>query len=324
MDPWATEYGSTLQQDPDDDAAPEVDVSVEVAPDQWAPLDPAPLPRPRSIAFVDGTQRLEANVNLEEDGETFYGVLATLAIGAVRSEAGSMTFEPPLVHRTLALGDGQRLFSLLGAEAHQAFIIPGGLSDLIFQPHLSDRPALEGVRDAVDSKRRDLETQFGQQLVARGESLVVMDGPLRLFPTTLTDMVGYMKTMHRQYLPPECRAIPGQLGPRQRSPLFVIPGRVTRFSWYLRLSTPRSIDHSLAGVVRLETVVDVGVARAREIADLTTLYLPGFASPRERDPRAPQNLLPIGGLETRLRHEMGDQAWVRRSIERYLYQQIAS
>lgn len=325
MDPWATEYGSTVQTDgEDEESSPEVDVNVEIPAAEWGPIDPALLPRPTSIAFVDGTQRVEANITLEEEGETFFGVMATLAIGAVRSEPGSMTFETPMVHRTLALGDGERLFTVFGGESVQPFLVPGGLRDLEFIPSPSDKPGMEGVRDAIDSKRRDLETQFGQQLVARGERLVVMDGPLRLFPTPLTDMVGYMKTMHRQYLPTECRAVPGQLRARQRSPLFLIPGRVSRYSWYLRLTNPRPIDHSLAGVVRLETVTEIGIARARELADLTTLYLPDFASPRERDPRAPQNLLPIGGLEARLRHEMGDQAWVRRAIERYLYQQAAN
>jgi hypothetical protein len=34
-----------------------------------------------------------------------------------------------------------------------------------------------------------------------------------------------------------------------------------------------------------------------------------------RDARAPQNLLPIGALETRLRHRLGDPLLLRRSIE---------
>ncbi len=39
----------------------------------------------------------------------------------------------------------------------------------------------------------------------------------------------------------------------------------------------------------------------------------------QHDPRAPQNLVPIGALEKRLRHEMGDSVWLRRTIEDYLY-----
>ncbi|MSQ23633.1 MAG: hypothetical protein EXR58_03630 [Chloroflexi bacterium] len=324
IDPWATDYGAAVQTEDEVESQPDVDVTVEMAPTEWRPITPNPLPRPRSIAFVDGTQRLEAHVTLEEEGETFFGVMATLAIGAVRAEHTAMTFEEPLVHRTLALGDGQRLFAALGGAAVEPLTIHGGSQDLKFIPRPSKKPALEGVRDAIDSQRRDLETQFGQRLIARGEPLVVMDGPLRLFPTPHTDLVGYMKTIHRRYLPPECAPILPQLRARERSPLFLILGRTSRYSWYLRLTNPRAIDHSLAGVVRLETVAEIGIERAKELADQTTLYLPDFASPRERDPRAPQNLLPIGGLETRLRHEMGDPAWVRRAIEQYLFQQAAS
>jgi hypothetical protein len=48
---------------------------------------------------------------------------------------------------------------------------------------------------------------------------------------------------------------------------------------------------------------------------MVSYNLPRFASQPQHDPRAPQNLLPIGGLERRLRHEMGDSAFIRRAIE---------
>lgn len=325
MDPWSTEYGSALQTDAAlDETPPDVDPNVEIPVSDWRPLSPGLVSRPGSIAFVDGTQRMEANVTIEEEGETFFGVMASFAVGAVTAEAGAIRFEEPIVHRTLALGDGPRLFSTLGGEAVQPLRVSGGLRDLEFIPRLSDKPALEGVRDAIDSQRRDLERQFGDRLVARGEPLVIMDGPLRLYPAPHADLVGYMKTIHRHYLPAECAGVLGGLQAGQRSPLFMILGQASRYSWYLRLTPRRPIDHSLAGVVRLETVAQIGLERARELADQTTEMLPGYASPRERDPRAPQNLLPIGGLEARLRHEMGDQAWVRRAIERYLFLQMAS
>jgi hypothetical protein len=33
-----------------------------------------------------------------------------------------------------------------------------------------------------------------------------------------------------------------------------------------------------------------------------------------RDPRSPQNLLPVGALETALTHRLGDRRWVGRLI----------
>jgi hypothetical protein len=49
-----------------------------------------------------------------------------------------------------------------------------------------------------------------------------------------------------------------------------------------------------------------------------------FASDATRDRRAPQNLLPIGGLEARLKHLLGDPAVVRRAIEAQLHSEVTA
>jgi hypothetical protein len=53
---------------------------------------------------------------------------------------------------------------------------------------------------------------------------------------------------------------------------------------------------------------------ARQLADETATRLPAFVPSRARDPRAPQNLLPIGALEQHLRHRLGDARLIRRKI----------
>jgi hypothetical protein len=58
-----------------------------------------------------------------------------------------------------------------------------------------------------------------------------------------------------------------------------------------------------------------GLAAAQRTADLTGAILPRFAPSPARDPRAPQNLFPIGALESVLRHRLGDPALVRRALE---------
>ena len=55
-----------------------------------------------------------------------------------------------------------------GAEL-EPITIDGGSNKLCFIPHPSDKSGPEGVRDAIDSKRRELEMQVGQSLVAHGE-----------------------------------------------------------------------------------------------------------------------------------------------------------
>ena len=50
------------------------------------------------------------------------------------------------------------------------------------------------------------------------------------------------------------------------------------------------------------------------LADLSAVTLPRFASTPYKDPRAPQNLTPIAGLERRLRGMLGDQRLLLRAL----------
>ena len=56
--------------------------------------------------------------------------------------------------------------------------------------------------------------------------------------------------------------------------------------------------------------------RAVALADLTCLALPAYASQRHKDSRAPQNLVPVGALEHRLRHVLGDPRLLERHLRR--------
>ena len=55
-------------------------------------------------------------------------------------------------------------------------------------------------------------------------------------------------------------------------------------------------------------------AAVTALADLTARVLPPLASTPHKDPRAPQNLVPIGGLERQLRHRLGDQRLLYRAL----------
>jgi hypothetical protein len=311
IDPWATEYGSTLQLD-EEVEGPTVSVNPFVETHAWAPITPAEAEPPDGIVFVDGVQRIEAHVLAEsDDGGFAQGAFASLGVGAVRAALG-----PPLISHTQI----ERTLALTGHAPGDPVAVSCGSARLTFRPHWSTRQGYQGVADAINNKRRDMEMHLGQELVDKGEGLVVLDGRLRLFPIPHTGVVGFTKTMHVNYLPPAQAALLPQLVAGQRTPLFEIDEQRPLYAWFIRLAPTRPIDHPLAGLARLETPAAIGPEEAIALANLTALYLPPFAATPERDPRAPQNLLPIGGLETRLRHEIGDHTWVRRSIETYLYQ----
>jgi len=69
-----------------------------------------------------------------------------------------------------------------------------------------------------------------------------------------------------------------------------------------------------SGVVRLECSADLPLPEVTRLGDLTARLLPPLASVPHKDPRAPQNLVPIGGLERQLRRRLGDQHVLYRAL----------
>lgn len=315
LDAWAPDYVGSLdleEEEPLDADRFEIDTAVET--DDWsAPPLIATVPRPACIYFVDGVQRVEVWGRVEGEGQPIEAALASVAVGAAISREGraEITFEQPLrVHRVLAIG---------GAANLPPMTLRAGRLDLRFEPEPAARPGRAGVSQALGNARARYERAFAESLTG-DDSLVVQDGRLSFDPGPAYQVVGMAKTIHLNYLAgrPE-NAILSLLGPGQRTPVFRIHyGETTRYSWYLRLPNTRAIHHSMAGIIRLETP-EIGSTAAVRLANLTACHLPAFASRPEHDPRAPQNLLPIGALEKRLRHEMGDSLWLRRSIEDYLF-----
>jgi hypothetical protein len=98
----------------------------------------------------------------------------------------------------------------------------------------------------------------------------------------------------------------------QRTPVFHLGTVWGGWSWYLRL--PGTSGAPWAGIVRVECSPDLTVDQAVELAELSAATLPRFASSAYKDPRAPQNLVPIAGLERRLRGMLGDVRFLHRVL----------
>src|SRR5262249_55532709 len=147
------------------------------------------------------------------------------------------------------------------------------------------------------------------------DTLVVTDGPLGA--EGKGNAVGLIKRISELYLPNCLVPVLIRLAAGTRTPLFAIRAtnrRFDRLAWFLRLPPVLPGESELHGLVRLEVAESLGTTGARLLADLTAVLLPRFAPPRARDPRSPQNLLPIGALEQQLRRALGDQRLVRRWI----------
>src|SRR5262249_41493090 len=153
-----------------------------------------------------------------------------------------------------------------------------------------------GLQNAM----REAEAELARETLESGKAdLVVSDGPLNYFLPG--PAIGMVKRQLRSYLDASRAPVLGELGPGERTPLFKLgEQRLERYSWYLRVAEPRPIDGTMAGLVRLEVAASGGLDPARQLADVAGSVLPRFASQPGRDPRAPQNVYPIGALENGL------------------------
>jgi hypothetical protein len=300
---WSPDYGSPLQQDERfEPAAGSVDVTVEVAADRWG-ARPGLDDGIDVVAFVDGVRRVDARLVLDHpELGPVPGICASVAVGAVRWERSGRRSEVCLVR--------VQRFSILARgrdEALPAVSEPG----LSYQPASVAGPGIDDLMRELHTRMRRLEGEVASEL-ARDGCFVVADGPLNdLAPATT---IGYVKTHHVSYLgesPPANRVV-GVLGPGERTPLFSISD-YRRYSWYLRLA--RMVGgHSWSGIVRCEASGALPKEEVVQMADRSAALLPGVASLPHLDPRAPQNLVPIGALERELRRRLGDQGLVYRAL----------
>ncbi|HEY8533260.1 MAG TPA: hypothetical protein VIL44_05195 [Micromonospora sp.] len=305
IDGWDPSFGAAFEAPDSPTAAPgntHVDTDVELPASAWRPLAaPAGLHPPEVVLLVDGVRRNDALLwSHEEDGTSYPGLAASYAAGVVRCD--------------LRRGAAE----LAGARVERGLFTASPSATDVVTPHaryplrrVPGATELSALQSAVQPWLSALEVAVSDAARVEGDLLVV-DGPLRN-RHRLPRALGYNKTHHRQYLSPELTSVVTALEPGTRTPIFRLaaPGGWW-WSWYLRL--PGASGAPWAGIVRLECSIELGPQEAKELADLSVVTLPRFASTPYKDPRAPQNLVPIAGLERRLRGLLGDSALLHRSL----------
>jgi hypothetical protein len=311
LDPWPPEYDSAVQfGDFEGESAGTVNADVETH--DWQPMIPDSTGEYEEICFVDGVRRIEARVIADSHDKMIHGLFGSIGVGAVRVRAASASFTGITVDRFLILGEG-----LLQKEQ-----IEVGEHTLVFEGLASAQNSPIELLGELQNLMRTREAQLGKGLSSRNVC-VFADGPLTYFASTRDEVVGIIKTIHMPYLTAKHFSVVGRLLPGQRTPLFGIEdGKYDRYSWFLRVASGRKLDHVLAGVIRLEVRAALGLESARRMANFSARELPRFVSSPARDPRAPQNLAPVGNLETELRHRLGDPLLLRRGIEKKLLEGV--
>jgi hypothetical protein len=220
-------------------------------------------------------------------------------------------------HAELTQARVQRLICVGGGRLLPRFeaALRGGRQSLAFEPLAVPENTPQAPVEGLQAEMRREEARLASELAQDGDP-VILDGPLGFVIDAAAPIVGFVKRLLQSYLGPTQAALLPELEVGQRTPLFLLSGsRHARYSWYQRVGHGRSIDARLHGVVRVEADAGLGLEGTRAVADRLAAALPGFASDARHDPRAPQNLFHVGGLEASLRHLLGDPLLVRRAIE---------
>lgn len=304
---WSADYGAPL--DTDETLAPaEGSVDEEVETADWRPIDGSDDGIDR-VTFVDGVRRIEAHLIVDDPvAGPVPGLAGTFGVGAVTWDR--------TVPRSEIVAERIERWAVLSGGRSESFpdvdLEPGYETMTTHDPDPS--APLRALHSAMRRAEGHLAAAMGE------EGFVVADGPLS--ELAARPVVGYVKSHRVAYLSKERGGVLAALGPGQRTPLFSFGG-YARYSWYLRLATVAD-GHSWSGIVRCEAASALAIGEVIRLADRTAALLPILAAEPHVDPRAPQNLVPIGGLERTLRHRMGDPALVHRRLREAAQERRAS
>jgi hypothetical protein len=304
LDPRPPAYDSVAAATKDDDDTTSMlDDAFEMT--DWRPIEPAERPSepaPR-LAFVDGVQQYDARFAAEGEGWPIPGVLATYAAGAMCPGA-----DEPLCHVAV-----QRAAILTKGAKPSPIDVRAGRMAFRYQPEAAagDDPA--ALESKLNQLRAEIEASIVRRLLQEDFGLIVVDGRL---PQHAAGAVGLIKTPQRVPVTSETQInVLRGLRRGERSPVFVRNRSERRYySWFVCLASPGRYDLAMSGLALIEMDDSVTREQVLRAADITASALPRYAPKPHRDPRAPQNLLPVGQLERELRRRMGQREYVARLI----------
>jgi hypothetical protein len=304
-DPWLPDFGMGYQAVSEETPLPSSDPFIETT--NWSAPIPSSPGQDVPVWFVDGVRRVDLRVVADQDGRRVPGLFGSYAVGSVACD-GAARFDQDRTCRALVLGCG------VVPERAEVRI---GRAVLVFEPATDPGTDPNRPLARLQELMRAEEEALAARLLLGGASTVLVDGPLRLGGDPgPAPMVGVVKRFVRRYLEPEHEALIGRLGRGERTPLFGLmdqQAELRGYSWYTRLAEVRPPWHDHAGIVRCEVRAGVRLDGALALAERVTGLLPGYAG-RPTDPRTPQNLAPVAGLEAWLRHRMGHPGMVRRAL----------
>lgn len=311
---------------------------IDVETPRWAAIAPRPVPAAlHTVYVVDGKRRMESRIFVEDDhGEAGLGGFGAYVVGAVNlcpHGTRQATLEAVRASRVLAHAPGLRVdpFRLSPRDPHTG--------QLQYQPVQADSADPLAPLNKLQQLMLAAEQELSHGLASRVPddeqddhevltTLTIQDGTLRS-KNLGGAVVGCVKTMQTQYLPPDRASLLSALKPGERTPILHMSysnGPYTRFIWYVRLCEAEFYQHPMSGVMRLEMYApeesDFLPPIVREVAGVSGTLLCRLASHQHKDPRAPQNLIPTAALEQAMSRAMGSAELVTRRLRAHIAREL--
>ncbi|OIP69151.1 MAG: hypothetical protein AUK48_14950 [Oscillatoriales cyanobacterium CG2_30_44_21] len=329
LEPWNIGYDAPVSINPEEiPTSDKVNTEFEFSNSEWQPIRRAIAPElPSQILFIDGRLRIDANFLGRRNDEILYGAFATISVGAVLVDRA--------INRAKCVAtEVTRIIALGGNLTPPVTEIPcpvSGRGDLRYDRCLTastnqpDTPSQIVQSAMLDEELRIANALSLNKEIVTSHALIVRDGPLlyRVYQTPY-ETIGYVKTMGKAYLKGDNAKVLRSLKVGERTPIFRISNtNGSNLSWYLRsgsqdLNYKKLGYHDLHGIIRIDLDGGLDLVRAKEIADQSTYLIPQYASHPTRDPRAPQNLTPVGALEKELGRRMGSRELIARRLRNFL------
>ena len=209
VDPWDPGYGMAFGEEMSGEPLP--GVQRRAGPRPGAAGRPVAAagrgrlgPVPGTLLFLDGVRRIDARVWVHgADPQPSPGIAASYAAGLVCLQRVRPDQRRRRRARPVHRGAPMRPASTAGTRSYPAWMSP-------------PVPAWTSCRSRLQQRLSDAEVQLA--LLFRKENpdaddLLFVDGPLR-GRTHLDRTIGYIKTHHTTYLPPEQAAVVGALRAR--------------------------------------------------------------------------------------------------------------
>ena len=313
VDAWDPSYGASGDAGIDvAESTASLVADVEVPIDRWQPITvTGSIAIPDTLLFIDGVRRTDAHVTvMQPHNDTSpgdLGICASYAAGVVRCTSTAATLVAVEIRRGLFTTASQASSIETSAGTyHVSFVSadPGQTPAQILSQAIQQQLGQTEVTTAVAVRAHN---------AGQVPDLLIVDGPLR-GRDHLPMALGFIKTHRTHYLPPELNSVVGQLCATERTPVFRIGTSWERHTWYLRL--PCRPAAPWAGIVRVESSAQIPSEDAVALANMSQVTLAPFASEEHKDPRAPQNMYPIAGLERELRRRLGDRELLLRALRK--------